>query len=245
LIESFNRLNIGSNASGPERPPRPGYGTLGAPIKLRANFHAVRVPKNAVYYAYVVDIQGHRSNIREVRSRIFQLLEESPQCRQYKPHIAHDRSQRLISAKELPQPLTVQIQFYEEGESGPGSNATTYQVTIQFERTLDMKDVDRCVLLDNLNSHIQFLWVHLCRYTDASPDARNFDLAPYLSALQLIFQSYPDKNGIRVGRRDGRSVIKYFYDTPTRPSPLSPLLQAWQGFSVSVRPTFKQLMVNV
>lgn len=79
------------------------------------------------------------------------------------------------------------------------------------------------------------------RYTNASPDARIRDIAPFISALNLIIQKFATKSGTRVGR----TLPKYFYDKPTAPVSLSSHLEAWQGFAMSVRPTFGQLMVNV
>jgi hypothetical protein len=47
------------------------------------------------------------------------LLEQSDVCKPLLGYIAHDRSQRLVSARELPQPLDIAVPFYEDGERAP------------------------------------------------------------------------------------------------------------------------------
>jgi eukaryotic translation initiation factor 2C len=139
LIDGFKSIKIK-----PERPLRPGYGTVGAPVTLRANFFAMRVPQGPIY-DYVVEISP-KTDINRLKIRIFQLLELSPLCRPYLPHIAHDRSQRLVSAKKLPQPLDIPVPFYEDNQAGPPANATVYTVSIKFERELDTRQLTKCVI---------------------------------------------------------------------------------------------------
>lgn len=119
----------------PERPLRPGYGTLGTPITLRANFFPVKVPQGPIY-DYVVQISP-TTDINRLKARIFQLLELSPLCKAHLPYIAHDRSQRLVSARKLPQPLNIQIPYYDDHQDGPSPNGKTYTVSIVFQRELD------------------------------------------------------------------------------------------------------------
>jgi len=44
LIDGFKSMKVK-----PERPLRPGYGTVGTPITLRANFFAMKVPQGPIY----------------------------------------------------------------------------------------------------------------------------------------------------------------------------------------------------
>lgn len=66
---------------------------------------------------------------------------------------------------------------------------------------------------------------------------------PVISALNLILAAYPNRSvggGVMVGRN------RYFHPSATEPPlPLGGGLEAWKGFYSSVRPAFKQLMVNV
>jgi eukaryotic translation initiation factor 2C len=118
-----------------EQPLRPGYGTIGRAVTLRANFFPVKVPKGPIY-DYNVEITP-KTDINRLKKRIFFLLEQSPLCLPHIGYIAHDRSMRLVSAKELPQPLDIQVPFYEEGESKPRPGATVYTVSITHFRNLD------------------------------------------------------------------------------------------------------------
>jgi eukaryotic translation initiation factor 2C len=136
LVNSFKKLGLKH-----ELPPRPGYGKLGREITLRANFFAVKVPKGPIY-DYHVEI-APKTDINRLKNRIFDLLEKHPICAPFLGHIAHDRNQRLVSAKRLPQPLEVSITFYEDGQPGPVKDAKVYTVTIAFIRELDMSELTK------------------------------------------------------------------------------------------------------
>lgn len=66
---------------------------------------------------------------------------------------------------------------------------------------------------------------------------------PVINALNLVLAMHPNRatgGGIMVGRN------KFFHPSPTSPPvPLGGGLEAWRGFFSSVRPAWKQLMVNV
>lgn len=212
LIESFKSLTVS-----PERPVRPGYGTLGTPITLRANFFPfTKLPK--AIYDYVVEISP-KTDINRLKIRIFELLERSPMCAPHLPYIAHDHSQRLVSARQLPQPLDISIPFYDDHEDGPRPGAKVYIVSIKFERKLDMSS--------------------LTQHLDGNANARSYDTLPSLSALNLIIQQHAIRTGVRVGKN------RYFFPLSAQKISLGPRVEAWQGFFASVRPTYKQLMVNV
>jgi eukaryotic translation initiation factor 2C len=127
----------------PERPLRPGYGNAGTPVTLRANFFAVKVPQGPVY-DYTVAISPS-TDINRLKARIFQLLELSSVGKAHLPYIAHDRSQRLISARKLPQPLDIHIPYYDEHQDGPQPNGKVYTVSITFQRELDPRQLTRCL----------------------------------------------------------------------------------------------------
>jgi len=136
LITGFKSLKVR-----PERPLRPGYGTAGTEVTLRANFFAVKVPQGPIY-DYTVEISP-TTDLNRLKIRIFQLLELSPLCRAHLPYIAHDRSQRLVSARKLPQPLDIQIPFYDDHQNGPQPNGKTYTLSIVFQRELDPRQLTR------------------------------------------------------------------------------------------------------
>ncbi|KAJ6524443.1 argonaute-like protein [Mycena vulgaris] len=212
LIRSFKTLN-----PDPARPLRPGYGTLGRAITLRANFFPVRVPAGPIF-DYTVEITP-KTDINRLKARIFFLLEQSAACQPHLGYIAHDRSQRLVSARKLPQPLDISVPFYEDGETGPRAGATIYTVSIKLDKELDTES--------------------LTKYLNGEVGSRDYNTLPIISALNLVLQQHPTRTGVRVGKN------KYFFPTSSEPFRLSPGIIAFQGFYTSVRPTYKQLMVNV
>ncbi|KAK7022960.1 hypothetical protein VNI00_016850 [Paramarasmius palmivorus] len=213
-LQAFSK-KLTSNT--PEHPLRPGYGTQGSPVTLRANFFALRLPKDLVVYEYTVEISPKCDEEAGTRSRLFTLLEESSACKPFAGHYAHDSSQKLVSSKQLPQPLTINIKFLEEGETQPQKNAKVYTITITLSATIDTKEVSSYLSGSN----------------------RDYNIGPLLAALNLVQQRHATQKGIRVG------TSKYFFPLESQGHFLSPGVQAIQGFYVSVRPVYKQLAVNV
>jgi len=68
---------------------------------------------------------------------------------------------------------------------------------------------------------------------------RDYDPLPLVSALNLVLQQHAGRVGVRSGKN------RYFFPTGLPKQDLSPGLDAVQGFYSSVRPAFKQLLVNV
>jgi hypothetical protein len=138
LVNAFKRVAVVDS-----RPLRPGYGTLGRPITLRANFFAVRVPKTPIF-DYSIDIKPKADvKSQSMRNRIFQLLDESQLLAPYRGYYAHDKSARLVSARPLVQPLNIQISYSEEGEPTSRPNAKVFNVEINFIRQLDMSELTK------------------------------------------------------------------------------------------------------
>ncbi|KAG2129584.1 Piwi domain-containing protein [Suillus clintonianus] len=213
LVSSFKKL-----AFNPARPHRPGYGTLGRSITLRANFFPIKLPKGPIY-DYRVEITPS-TDIKRIRARLFWFLERSNQqgWRELVPFTAHDNSERLVSSKKLPQPLDVQVQYYEEGEAGPNAKSKTY--TFGFTHTGDL-DVAK-----------------LTKYLSGNIESRDFDVQPLLSAVNLVLQTHAARTGVRVGKN------RYFFPSQER-FELALGVEAWKGFFTSARPVYKELMVNV
>ncbi|KAJ7854324.1 argonaute-like protein [Mycena olivaceomarginata] len=212
LIKSFSSI-----PSDPSRPLRPGYGTAGEPITLRANFFRVRVQSGPIF-DYTVEITP-KTDINRLKARIFFLLEQSAACKPLLGHIAHDRSQRLVSAKRLPQPLNIAVPFFEEGEKGPRAGGTVYTVAIKFDKELDVES--------------------LTKYVNGQVGSRDYNALPIISALNLVLQQHATRTGVRVGKN------KYFFPTTSQHFQLSPGIVAFQGFYTSTRTVSEQLVVNV
>ncbi|EIN14516.1 argonaute-like protein [Punctularia strigosozonata HHB-11173 SS5] len=223
LVASFRNLSITQRPN--TLPPRPDFGAKGRVIALRTNFFPVTVPKGP-FYEYDVSITPTAGTaIKRVKRRIWHLAEDSPDWTQkgLKNNVAHDHSQKLIAARKLPQPLTIDIPFFEEEEDGPKPGGKVYTLTITYVQELET---------ESLNSHLA-----------GEPHSREYDFQPIIAALNLILAAHPNRSvggGVMVGRN------RFFF--PSERSPPVSLgggLEAWRGFYSSVRPAYKQLMVNV
>ena len=135
LVAALKSLKLKSD----ELPSRPGFGKEGRAITLRANFFPVRVPKGPLYEYDVSISPAAGTAARRVKRRIFQLAEDS---RDWATHglqgsVAHDHSSKLISAKPLPQPLSIKVPYYDEDEDGPRQGGKEYTLTIEFIQQID------------------------------------------------------------------------------------------------------------
>lgn len=137
LVTAFKKLAVST-----EMPLRPGYGKMGREITLRANFFAIKVPKKPIYDYNVEITPKTEVKSQSMRSRAFQLLEQSPEIAPHLGYIAHDKGARLVSAKELPQPLNLQFKYHDEGEP-LRENAKMLTVEILFVRELNTNDLDK------------------------------------------------------------------------------------------------------
>lgn len=120
-----------------KHPLRPGFGTLGTPILVRANFFALKFPKGLIIYEYKIDITAKstskstsKSESGPMKGRIIELLEESPDFDDYRGHIAHDSSEKMVSSRKLPQPLTIDITYRDDGEKSARPDAKRYTVSL-------------------------------------------------------------------------------------------------------------------
>ncbi|KAJ8092745.1 hypothetical protein PM082_007074 [Marasmius tenuissimus] len=220
LVSRLNSLNI----SGSENLPlRPGFGTVGTPIKLRTNFFPVKLPKTN-FYEYDVSITPVKGTAnRRIKRRIFQLAEQTPDWTNngLRGIVAHDHSAKIIAAKPLPQPLTIRVPWVEEDEQTPSNQ--TYTLTIKYVQPLDTS-----VLLG---------------YITGNENYKDLDVLPIISALNLILAAHPSRvapgGGVMVGRN------RFFFPSDMQATALGGGLEAFRGFYSSVRPSLNQLMVNV
>ncbi|TFY68777.1 hypothetical protein EVG20_g3426 [Dentipellis fragilis] len=212
MVQQLQRTN-----TGPERPVRPGFGTLGRAVVLRANFFAMDVSKDT-YYEYDVEISPEpKSQKARVSRRILELFEQgvgSP----YSAYIVHDGSKRLVAARKLPQPISGQVKYFEEGDANAQANPDNYTVTVKYLRDLPL-DPLRKYLVGQRNNPSE-------------------EVDPLISALNLVMQKYAGQLGFRFGK--GR----HFFDDEEKRQ-IGPRLFAHMGFFASVRPVYGQLMVNV
>ena len=138
-IESANELipRLRGLGLSKDHPPRPGYGSLGREVKVRANFFAMELTRDT-FYEYVVNItplSHSRKPTTSVKRRILTLFERSPAAQPYVHKIAHDGAERLVSAERLPQPLKGVVKFTDDDDVVP-SDAESYAVSVKFSREL-------------------------------------------------------------------------------------------------------------
>ncbi len=58
-------------------------------------------------------------------------------------------------------------------------------------------------------------------------------------------QQHASRTGKRLGTQEASGASKYFFGPDGKRIELAPGVELWKGFFVSVRPVFKQLIVNV
>ncbi|KAI0767246.1 Piwi-domain-containing protein [Fomes fomentarius] len=223
LVASMRSLRL--KPDGNDLPVRPDFGTAGTQIKLRTNFFPINVPKGPIY-EYDVTIDPPANNKR-LKKRIFYLAEQSNEWRQagMTNKVAHDNSEKIYSAIELPTLLVIQITYTEEDDEDRQQprEPKDYTMTIKFIHATETQG--------------------LLRYLEGQMDYRNYDFAPVVNAMNIILSAHPSRvvgGGVQVGRN------RYFHpNQAVRPFHLGGGLEAWRGFYSSVRPAWKQLMVNV
>ena len=140
LVSSFKGLKV----TKPEMPLRPGWGQLGRAGVVRTNFFAVTMPPNATYHEYEIAISPKGQARTDRRARIMEIVEQSPQFAPYVPHVAHDRSQRMVSAQQLPQPLEIPVRYLEEDQADD-PKALNFTVEIKFIKELNTSTLVKCV----------------------------------------------------------------------------------------------------
>ena len=149
LIAQFNSLSVHTH----DIPLRPDFGKAGLAIKLRTNFFPVRVPKGPLYEYDIAIAPVQGTSNRRMKRRILQLAEATPQWAQLglRGRVAHDHAAKLISAAQLPQPLTITVPFYEEEESGPpAQGGKVYTLTLKLVQTLETESLSRYALFPSL-----------------------------------------------------------------------------------------------
>ncbi|KAF9011911.1 argonaute-like protein [Cyathus striatus] len=221
LIQAFRTLSVHPS----ELPLRPGFGTVGKVIKLRANFFPVKIGDEPVYEYEVAISPAAGTAARRVKRRIFQLAEQTSDWSRHglTGRVAHDHSAKLIAAEKLPQPLSIFVRYYDEDQSGPTEDSREYALTISFIQPIEKR--------------------RLLNYLAGRAEYRGEDIMPIITALNVILAAHPNRTqqggGVLVGRN------RFFFPTAAQPFDLGGGLEAWKGFYSSVRPTHNQLMVNV
>ena len=141
LVESLQKLSVAGGETS-TRVLRPGFGKAGNVIALRANFFAVKCPKDLILYEYPISISPEVKTIeKRTRRRILQLLELTEDWTPYAGLTANDGAQRIITRTRFEQqPFVVSVAYYEENQVGPKGDAKIY--TIELDKPIVLKSSD-------------------------------------------------------------------------------------------------------
>lgn len=142
LIKTLSALPP-TAGQGPKPPIRPGYGTRGQPITLRANHFALKVPKAPVF-EYRISFQP-AVTIKRVRKRLLEILDATPEFQKFKAFLAHDASEKLIATRKLPQPLEFTVKLFDEDEDRANERSKTYLISIAFIKEINIDNLYRYV----------------------------------------------------------------------------------------------------
>lgn len=195
-------------------PPRPGYGSEGAPITVFANYVELFAKPDLSLFSYDIseispEVAG-KKRIQVIRL----MVNEAPELAAYRNDMVTDFKSTLISRKELDlegEPPVITVTYKNEGEDDPKERATQYKVQFSKTKALSVGDLmsyltstNPANLYDNKQDMIQALNIFLKHYaksTDSlatigasktfsmSQGADSYDLGRGLTALRGFFTS--------------------------------------------------------
>jgi eukaryotic translation initiation factor 2C len=144
LIAAFKGMRVQSE----DLPLRPDFGTVGTQVKLRTNFFPVNIAKASLFEYDIAITPTAGTAVRRIRRRIFELAASTPDWTRHglRGRVAHDHSSKLIAASKLPQPLTIDVLFYDEGEDGPREGGKMYKLTFNYIRELETESLFQFVV---------------------------------------------------------------------------------------------------
>ncbi len=160
LVTGFARLKV---VEAGQFPLRPDFGKAGTPIKLRANYFAMKaVPQK--FFEYDVKVRTRMmprmvnntltspqitpgvSN-RRVKKRLYNLLEETEAFLPYANHSANDGSSKLISAIQIPLGPTgemeISVKHYDEEASEDDPTSKIYTLSFTYVKEYDTSEMQK------------------------------------------------------------------------------------------------------
>uniref|UniRef100_A0A8C1YNB5 Protein argonaute-3 n=1 Tax=Cyprinus carpio TaxID=7962 RepID=A0A8C1YNB5_CYPCA len=201
-------------------PRRPGYGTMGKPIKLLANCFQVDIPKMDVYL-YDVDIQPEKCPRRVNREVVDSMVQH------FKVTIFGDRRPVYDGKKSLytAQPLPVATGGVDLDVTLPGEGGKDrlFKVTIKFV------------------SLVSWNLLHEVLTGRSTPDPLNLDKpisTNPVHAVDVVMRHLPSMKYTPVGR-------SFFSSPEGYDHPLGGGREVWFGFHQSVRPAMWKMMLNI
>ena len=208
-----------------DTPIRPGYGTRGVPVILRANYFQILPDAASMLYRYSVDISPAVDN-RRLKARVIQLLLEDSPLSALAPGLASDYQATLISTAKLEhEHLELKVNYRDEGEQTSAPGSKQYQIRLQETGAFPVTQM------------IDYL-------TSTSVSAAFADKAPVTQALNIIINHAPkSKKPSTLSAR--RNVHFTSIGSSAKSFDLGSGLQAWRGYFTSVRLAASRVLVNV
>ncbi|KAH8109367.1 Piwi-domain-containing protein [Phellopilus nigrolimitatus] len=227
---SFGSHGHGSSSGGPRGGNGSGCAGDARPIKLDVRLSdkeqnalsgtAITVRANFFPLKYPKDLDLYDYTVDISPARLFELLESTQEAAPYLDGMVYDGMQRLISRRRLPVGFSIRIPFYGADEAGPRPGGEVYTVRMLKPKILSSADLVRYLRGGDIK----------------------YNPLPIISAFNLITSAHASQTGVQIGKNQ-------YYFPPSASSggafPLSVGLEVWKGFSTSVRPVYKNLMINV
>lgn len=208
-----------------QMPHRPGYGTVGRPVLLWANYFDLAVQKDVQLYRYHIEIKpadnkGKTPTGKRAKRVIQLLMQQHFDMNQ----IVSDYSANLISHRQLTLEEAYTVTYMAENEDEPDEKAPTYQCGVQPTGSLSLAE-----LVDHVTSTQAGLMFG--------------SKAEIIQALNIVLGHHA-KSQIAVAT----VAASRHFDTTTAGEDRRSLgggLQVIRGFFMSVRAATARLLVNV
>ncbi|KAI9662217.1 MAG: hypothetical protein M1821_008383 [Bathelium mastoideum] len=208
-----------------DTPLRPGYGSRGLPVILRANYFQIVSNAGSILHRYNIDIVPSVEN-RRLRARLIQLLLEHGSLSELVSGLASDYQATLISVTKLAlEPAELTVDYRDEGEKTSAQGAKQYRIRLQETGIFPITE-----MIDYLTS---------TNISDAFAEK-----APVTQALNIIMNHPPkSKNPGTLSAR--RNVHFASAGASIETFNLGAGLQVWRGYLTSVRLAASRVLVNV
>ncbi|KAI1382981.1 Piwi-domain-containing protein [Hypoxylon trugodes] len=122
----------------PRMPGRPGFGTLGTPVNLWANYVELKADPKVTIYRYSISF-GDPKNKPTGRKlfRTIRLLLDTVK----ESTAVTDFADILISLKEIEDEKTYDVVYYKEGEAVTSGKSQTYQIKLKLEKVFPISEL--------------------------------------------------------------------------------------------------------
>ncbi|KAF1388256.1 hypothetical protein PFLUV_G00088310 [Perca fluviatilis] len=201
-------------------PRRPGYGTMGKPIKLLANCFQVEIPKMDVYL-YEVDIKPDKCPRRVNREVVDSMVQHFKVTIFGDRRPVYDGKRSLYTANPLPvAPAGVDLDVTLPGEGGKDR---PFKVSIKFVSLVSWHMLHEVLTGRSMPEPLE-----LDKPISTNP----------VHAVDVVLRHLPSMKYTPVGRS--------FFSAPEGyDHPLGGGREVWFGFHQSVRPAMWKMMLNI